>query len=406
MKRKIAFVLLMLFTAMCLAGFVSCEKIPDNGNNDNNNDNNGNNNNPDDKNDKNTYVVIWKNYDGVTLETDQNVEEGAVPSYNGATPTRADEGAYSFAFDGWTPDVTAVTGNVTYTAKFKVIKNGEPVVGIDPVLSADGKTAKYGFYPQTRVSDTAVIAELNKLSPSQLNGWYLYDGNYYAKQTATVYNNESYVFDDGEAIVNGQEYYFKCEPICWRVLKESDGKYVLLSDKLLDVGAFYGDYLNRTVDGVTVRPNNYSQSDVRSFLNGQFYNTAFALNDSYVQIASVDNGASTTQSASNAYVCADTTDKVFLPSYGDCLNSAYGFAVNNDVSTSRQCKTTDYARVGGAWCSKTNGLLNNGSYWTRSPSGEFYYCAWNVNSGGYLSEYAVDGASHCVRPCITVVVSR
>ena len=45
-----------------------------------------------------------------------------------------------------------------------------------------------------------------------------------------------------------------------------------------------------------------------------------------------------------------------------------------------------------------------GSYWTRSATSEYYYTAWNVNSGGYLSTYTVDDASHCVRPCITISI--
>ena len=60
------------------------------------------------------YTVTWQNYDGATLETDTNVAEGEIPAYNGETPTR--QGAYNF--NGWSPNVTAATGNATYTATF------------------------------------------------------------------------------------------------------------------------------------------------------------------------------------------------------------------------------------------------------------------------------------------------
>ena len=90
-----------------------------------------------------------------------------------------------------------------------------------------------------------------------------------------------------------------------------------------------------------------------------------------------------------------------MPSYLDYLNADYGFATDgNDKSVTRECVTTDYARARGAWCN----TAYNGSYWTRTPSGNYYYCAMNVNSGGYLSEYAVDGDSHCVRPCISLIL--
>ena len=62
-----------------------------------------------------TYTVIWKNWNGTVLETDLNVEDGKMPVYDGETPVK--EGGYTFV--GWTPEVTSVTGDVTYEAVFK-----------------------------------------------------------------------------------------------------------------------------------------------------------------------------------------------------------------------------------------------------------------------------------------------
>ena len=64
------------------------------------------------------YSVRWVDHDGTLLELDEKVKEGEMPSYDSATPTRAADEHYSYAFKGWSPEVAVVSKDVTYTATY------------------------------------------------------------------------------------------------------------------------------------------------------------------------------------------------------------------------------------------------------------------------------------------------
>ena len=259
-------------------------------------------------------------------------------------------------------------------------------LGIIPVINEEKNTLTYGLYPQTHVSDEATISALDALTTAESNGWYLYNNEYYAKKSANPYKS-SYTFNDETTIKSGTTYWFKCELIEWKILTSYDGSYSLVSTVLLDAH-LYESY-----------SNNYKNSDIRSWLNNGFLNTAFNLESSYIQTTTVDNSASTTDSSSNEYACDNTSDKVYLLSYQDYLNADYGFTISTSKTATRTCKPTDYALAN--YCYQYDG---NGFYWTRSPASSRSSNAWFVSDGGNLtySGNSVNNASFGVRPAITI----
>ena len=77
-----------------------------------------------------TFTITFVNWDGSVLLRLTDLEEGTTPIYTGATPTRHDDEQYTYTFEGWNPDVVAVTGDATYTATYTAIPKS---VGIDDV---------------------------------------------------------------------------------------------------------------------------------------------------------------------------------------------------------------------------------------------------------------------------------
>ncbi len=67
---------------------------------------------------KRTYTVTWENEDHTVLETDEGVEYGDVPHYDGATPTKANTEEYVYSFNGWNNKPATITGKVTITATY------------------------------------------------------------------------------------------------------------------------------------------------------------------------------------------------------------------------------------------------------------------------------------------------
>ena len=110
-----------------------------------------------------------------------------------------------------------------------------PKLGSVPIVEEN--IVKYGVYPQTNINDESLISSLNALETPELNGWYLYEDEYYANVSAAPYST-TYVFNNGTTIVKGTTYWFKCDVISWNILNINSGKYFLVSSVLLDAQCY------------------------------------------------------------------------------------------------------------------------------------------------------------------------
>lgn len=196
--------------------------------------------------------------------------------------------------------------------------------------NALGDYILFGSYPKTIKADGITINE-NDVDDY---GYYLgSDGARYAKVNATPRMN-TYVYSDGTTIVKDVEYYFKVEPIKWRILSESNGEAILLAEDVLNANIpFYNTSSKRTINEETIYANNYEYSTIRAWLNSYngtkysvtdyssfsagdyqnngFYNQAFSQREKDIILTSVVNNSKiTTDSSSNPYESNNTNDKI------------------------------------------------------------------------------------------------
>lgn len=351
----------------------------------------------------NEYLVKFVNPDGTVISS-KNYHYGDTIEAP-TNPTFASDDVYDYTFVEWDNEVaTTCTSSVTYTAKYSRAYNQTyfKSVGVIPDVNLSKMTLTYGLYPKTHVNDTDLVKKLNALTDTEDNGYYLYNNRYYAKVVAKP-DRSGYTFDDGTIIKASLEYWFKCEPISWNIINVSGSTFTLLSSYLVDARVYHSSTEERTIDGVTIYPNNYKYSDLRAWLIGDFYKSAFTLNDALIQTVTVDNSATSAPSTTpSSYLCDNTDDKVYLLSYKDYINPDYGFTSDTGDTALRQAVTTDYARANGAY-NDTGDILNCGFYWTRTPSANNIKSVIDNNASGLTGVgYRVDYGYSCVRPAIQI----
>lgn len=142
----------------------------------------------------NNYTVIWKDADGTVLETDTDVPYGTMPTYDGTAPYKAPDAQYTYAFAGWEPEITAVAGNVTYTATYSQTVNKYTIIwkNYDGTVLETDSEVEYGATP--------TYNGVEPTKPSTATHYYTFSG--WNPTISAVSGNAEYIatFDEHEII--------------------------------------------------------------------------------------------------------------------------------------------------------------------------------------------------------------
>ena len=289
-----------------------------------------------------------------------------------------------------------------------------------------------GKYPQTYVGDTMnaeleawytnqPVAEtytaykgITTTSPYELNEPVVYnayeyiDGNTYCQvPEADLRNSGAKTFNDGTTIVNGETYWFKVEPIQWRVLTQNYTD----TENTTPVSYLLSEYVlsgNTTFNPSTSNTNcsHYSAETnaLRPFLNEVFYADAFTTKEQALIAQRTLTDADLDGTGSVGDIASTEKLNVFAPSYYDMIEADYGFNTSSgNQDKQRRASATDFAMANYAYKTTSNysdihGLASS-YYWTSSAASASDY-AFRVYYFGYVSDSYVNIEYYAARPAL------
>lgn len=213
-----------------------------------------------------------------------------------------------------------------------------------------GDLIKFGSYPYSVVEDEATLAALNegveKPTSSDFKGWTsygFYDGGEQAdyafyrdvesggEKYRAVYLTKYRGMDSSSSastIGSGQHggaqalnevYWYKYETLTWRILSYSENVAYLTCLDIVD----YMPY--RATESADGSDNDWASSDIRAWLNDGFLTRAFTSAQAAIICETTLDNETTCYKEAYGAGHGSTTDKIFLMSYKDMINTDYGF---------------------------------------------------------------------------------
>lgn len=99
----------------------------------------------------NKYMIVFQN--GAKILQNSDVEYGKLPTYEGDTPQKISTAKYNYSFSKWSPSLTKVTGETTYTALFDSTLRSYEIAFVSEGKTLQSKEVEYGALPKFEGKD-------------------------------------------------------------------------------------------------------------------------------------------------------------------------------------------------------------------------------------------------------------
>lgn len=166
----------------------------------------------------------------------------------------------------------------------------------------------YCFYANGEVSHYAWYKDVD----SDGDGIYDYRGVYF------IYYRPCYTANDCPDVESARQYsfgyetekiyWFKYEPILWKISSESDGEFTLVCENIISCGQYSAN-----------SANDYSESDICSFLEGNFLSFAFTSDEKEIIAEEGGTTAAYLLTKNTALSFSKDEQKKEVTSYAKCI---------------------------------------------------------------------------------------
>ena len=224
----------------------------------------------------NQYEISFYNWDGTLLQSTM-VNYGEWPAYYNSDPWREADAQYTYNFSGWSPELSVVTGNQSYTAQYEATLNQYEInfYNWDGTL-LQSSMVNYGEWPTyynsepTRESDAQYTYTFTGWSPEL--DWVTGAANYYAQYESTLNQYEIIFLNwDGEVLQStmvdygAMPEYFGVTPT-----KPEDEQYVYTFsgwEPEITIVVAYAEYTAQydATDKVTTAIQNTQSDEVKTY---------------------------------------------------------------------------------------------------------------------------------------------